>query len=52
MPLWRRGLRLALSESPAFDAPAVRVDEIEFDGPRVVHLMWVNAGLQFEWVLP
>jgi len=51
MPMWRRGLHLYLSESrPYEDDPVVQMDEIDFGGSRVVHLLWMSVGLQFEWV--
>jgi len=52
MPVWRRGLHLYLSESGAHDSGIVQIDEIDFGDSRVVHLVWMNIGLQFEWVIP
>jgi hypothetical protein len=52
MPLWRRGQHLYLSESGTPDSPVVQVDEIDFGEPRVVHVLWMSVGLQFEGVIP
>jgi len=53
MPMWRKGLHLYLSESGPHGDEAVRqVDEIDFGGSRVVHILWISVGLQFEWVFP
>jgi hypothetical protein len=53
MPMWRRGLHLYLSETRSGEDEAVRqVDEIDLGKSRVVHILWMSVGLQFEWVFP
>jgi hypothetical protein len=53
MPIWRRGLHLYLSESRRQEEETiVQVDEIDLGGSRVVHVLWMSVGLQFEWVFP
>ncbi|MCK9462414.1 MAG: hypothetical protein M0R80_22550 [Proteobacteria bacterium] len=51
-PLWRRGMHLYLSESDTYESELVAKDEIDLSGPRVVHLVWMTVGFQFEWVIP
>jgi hypothetical protein len=54
LPLWRRAMgTLYLSNHDSSqEMNTVWIDRVDLGGSRIVHLLWVRVGLQFEWVIP